>query len=152
VDFDTGAVIKEIKTDQVVLYEYKACAPTPDGCEGPKVRKDQYKVNRVVYIDEDKVEQTFEVPVGMGKRADYLCELHGGVAPHVETPEERAAARETQAQAALDDADRLWKSDKLAEKREAQKKYSSILEKYADTQALKPRKAEIEGRTKEKLK
>jgi len=153
VDFDTGAEIKDIKTDQVVVYEYKACQPNVNGCTGPTAVKDQYKVNRVQYIDEDKVQQSFEVPSGMGKRADYFCELHGGAAAPVKSPEEKKAEIEASAQELLEKADKGWKSEKASDKASAQKIYKELLlPPYSDTQVVKAKRSEIETRSKEKLK
>ncbi|HTF57989.1 MAG TPA: hypothetical protein VK661_12220 [Planctomycetota bacterium] len=153
VDFNTGAKIKAILTNQVKLYTYKACNPTTEGCSGPKEIKADYKVNRVIYTDEDGVEQTYESLAGMGPRADYFCELHGGVAPRAPTPEDKETALEAKTQELLDKAEKLWKSDKVSEKASAQKIYKELLlPPYADTQAVKAHKGEIETRSKENLK
>ena len=159
VDFNFGGKIDQIKVDELVLYNRKVCkmVPGPGGdlkCEGaPQVTRESYKVNEVHYTDEDGKKQVLRKPTGPGPLPDKPCPDHGGDAPPREmTSEEKAKARAEQAEKLVEDANRLWESTKISERKEAQEKYKKLLAAYADTEAVKAHLAEIEKRAKETLK
>src|SRR6185503_15223925 len=58
VDFKMGGKIKKISSGKLVLYEYQECNRKLDNnqnwvCEGPKKISASYKVNEVLFTDED---------------------------------------------------------------------------------------------------
>ncbi len=158
VDFKSGGVIKRITADKLLLYEYKKCKMVPDGmggliCDGkPETIKASYKVNEVLFTDEDGKDQSDVHDSGPGKIPDQFCEAHGGAPPPKEpSPTERAAGREEAAGKLLDEADRLWDSAKVEEKKHAQEKYKKLLADYGDTAGVKARAADIKARSVKKL-
>jgi hypothetical protein len=99
VDFKSGARIKKITTDRTIPYEYEECKIKTDDagqpvCQGLEKQKGSYKINEVIFTDEDGKQQTFTKYADSGPKAGYHCEKHGGPPPPKElSPEERSAAR-----------------------------------------------------------
>jgi hypothetical protein len=155
VDFNSGAVLKKIGVGKIVRYKYKECqrkvGPEGPTCDGPIEKEDKYFVNEVEYLDEENNLVKDQRPTGAGPRGDQLCEDHGGAPPPVRE-EKPAADREQIAEKLLKDADGLWNSAKPSDQKKAQKMYKELLEKYADTEILKFRKAQIDDRAKQAIK
>jgi hypothetical protein len=157
VDFHSGGKILKITYEKSVPHTYQLCEPTfVQGrgvvCDGPKKVSDPFKVNEVIYTDEEGKQQESRKITGPGPHPDQLCPDHGGAPPPKPiSAEERAAAREEEATKLLEEADDLWAQDTPASKKEAQEKYKKLLSAYADTTAVKPRKSLISDRASAKL-
>jgi len=152
VDCDTGAQIKAIQTNQVVLYEYKECTPTPAGCSGPRVLKDCYKVNRVVYIDEDGVEQVYETLAGMDRKPDRTCTLHGGkVEVRKITEAELKEWRSAEAVHLLKLADYDWGSKNPKTRRGAQENYRKLSKAFSSEAVVVKNLERIKARSEAEI-
>lgn len=158
VDFNCGGKIDQIIFEKLILYEYKLCKPKvgPGGvlaCAGPETIKDHYKIHEILYTDEEGKKQRAERAAGPGPKSDVPCPAHGGAPPPRElTKEEKDAARNEEASKLLEDADRLWTSDTLADRKQAQEKYNKLVNSFPDVAAVKPRLGELKDRAKQKLK
>ena len=158
VDFKMGGKIKRVTTGKMVMYDYQECTRKLDKdqnwvCEGPKKVSASYKVNEVLFTDEDGKDQAFTTPDGPGPIGDKLCQDHGGAPPPKElTAEERRAQREEEATKLMDQADQLWASEKPEDQKKAQKMYERLLASFVDLESVKPRKSEITARIKKVIK
>jgi hypothetical protein len=137
VDFDTGAVIVEIRVAVTIPYDWSYCdvsikplATTP--CGGVLKRKATYVADQVVYHDREGVRQVAQSP-GAPPFVDHLCTLHGGdrKVRELMSPEERQEWVDSQAVPLKAAADDHWRSRNPAVRRKAQPIYKELLEKYA---------------------
>ena len=156
VDFKSGARIKKITTEKMVVYDYEECQIKRDEngqpvCEGLKPFKGNYKVDEVIYTDEDGKQQTYAKPPSPPTTGNR-CVLHGGAPPPKElSAEEKAAARTKEAETMLDEADKLWATQKAAEQKKAIEIYKRLLENYLNVDAVKVRQGELKDRRNKKF-
>jgi len=158
VDFKSGARIKKITTGKLVLYDYEECRPKRDEggelqCEGPKpVKGASYKVDELLYTDEDGKPVTFTKNAGPGPVTPFRCEKHGGAPPPKElTAEEKAAAKAKDAEVLLEEADVLWNKGTPEDQKKAIPKYKTLIERFKDVEIVKSRLKELTERSKKKF-
>jgi hypothetical protein len=156
VDFNSGAKLVSIEADKLIPYEYKVCEmkPGPGGlvCAGTETKKDKYRANVIKFIDEEGKPQETQWATSTARMQDNLCPDHGGAPPpKALSPEEVAAEKEKEIEKLLDEADRLWASDKPADQRKAQEKYLKIIKAHENSPAVKARRTEINDRVKKKI-
>jgi hypothetical protein len=102
----------------------------------------------VVYVDEDRVQQVYEIPVGMGKRTDALCSQHGGKGEPLrltgaEWDEWWAGVSAFR----LYQADDYWHSRNPKVRRQAREIYRNLLKDFASEPIVEKNRDRIKARS-----
>jgi hypothetical protein len=158
VDFNNGAVIKEIMTDVAVRYQYNRCKivfapPSVNPCEGIEVRTDAYRAIVVTYLDQEGILQVVQKPFGRGPEEDQLCTLHGGkIPPNVpKTEKERKDRNASLAANLLWEADEGWKSKNPKVRTKAQEAYLKLLKDYPSEAVVEKNRERIKARSQAQI-